>query len=208
MAGVAQSLESTPPALEVQASPVGEDPTPQVHLRFGEPKGHFYFANLWVWGTLMQERRPGFFRLEGSEGPILSFRFRLPRWVLGRTLGRFSWGRFWPRTKKDGTLDLKATQLYSIVPWRESPEPGAFLTAQGRLAAVDRERATLTLEIRPNPDGLLKKPFTLVLLAPLSLMEALPPVGNGVYLEGEYRPKSRRLVVKAVVPRRLWDDPE
>ncbi|MDM7325197.1 MAG: hypothetical protein P3W93_009545, partial [Thermus sp.] len=68
-------------------------------------------------------------------------------------------------------------------------------------------RATLSLEIRPNPNGLLKKAFTLVLSAPLSLLEALPPVGSGVYLEGEYRPKSRRLVARVVVPRRLFDDP-
>lgn len=200
MAGVAHSQESTPP-------PGAAAPTPQVYLRFGEPKDHFYFANLWVWGTTMQETRPGFFRLEGSVGSLLSFRFRLPRWMLYRVLGRPSWARFWPRTRKDGTLDLKATQLASIVPWREALETETLLTAQGRLVGVDRERATLSLEIRPNPNGLLKKAFTLVLSAPLSLLEALPPVGSGVYLEGEYRPKSRRLVARVVVPRGLWDDP-
>jgi len=34
-----------------------------------------------------------------------------------------------------------------------------------------------------------------------------PFVGSGVYVEGEARLKTRRLVAKKVEPARLWDDP-
>ncbi len=81
------------------------------------------------------------------------------------------------------------------------------MAAQGRVAFVDREEGRFGLEVRPNPKGKLKEPFTLTLWAPLSLLEGLPPVGGGVYVEGEARLATRRLVVRCVEPARLWDDP-
>jgi hypothetical protein len=83
-----------------------------------------------------------------------------------------------------------------------------FHLVRGRLAAVNLEEGHLQVEVRPNPGGKLRAPFTLTLLAPLSLLEVLPPVGSAVYLEGEVRPRSGRLVVRRWEPARLWDDPQ
>ena len=80
------------------------------------------------------------------------------------------------------------------------------MAAQGRVAFVDREEGRFGLEVRPNPKGRLKEPFTLTLWAPLALLEELT-LGSGVYVEGEARLKTRRLVAKKVEPARLWDDP-
>jgi hypothetical protein len=88
--------------------------------------------------------------------------------------------------------------------WERAP----YFHLRGRLAAVNLEEGHLQVEVRPNPGGKLRAPFTLTLLAPLSLLEVLPPVGSAVYLEGEVRPRSGRLVVRRWEPARLWDDPQ
>ncbi|MCY3290693.1 hypothetical protein, partial [Acinetobacter pittii] len=81
-----------------------------------------------------------------------------------------------------------------------------LMAAQGRVAFVDREEGRFGLEARPNPGGRLQEPFPLTLWAPLAPLEALT-LGSGVYVEGEARLKTRRLVAKKVEPARLWDDP-
>jgi hypothetical protein len=49
---------------------------------------------------------------------------------------------------------------------------------------VNPEEGHLQVEVRPNPGGKLRAPFTLTLLAPLSLLEALPPWGAGSTWKG------------------------
>ncbi len=58
-------------------------------------------------------------------------------------------------------------------------EPSRF-QARGRLVGVDREEGRLVVEIRPNPQGILKEPFRLILHAALALLEELPPGERGV----------------------------
>ena len=111
-----------------------------------------------------------------------------------------------PRTDEQGALKGRLDYLRRLDPtlWERAP----YFHLRGRLAAVDLEEGRLQVEVRPNPGGKLRAPFTLTLLAPLSLLEALPPVGSAVYLEGEVRPRSGRLVVRRWEPARLWDDPQ
>lgn len=66
----------------------------------------------------------------------------------------------------------------------------------------------MEVEVRPNPQGRLEEPFRLTVWLPLSLFPRLPPLGRGVYLRGEYRPGSRRLVAREVGEAPLWDDGE
>jgi hypothetical protein len=126
--------------------------------------------------------------------------FAQPR--LGQTIG-FSHA---PRTDERAVLKGHLHYIRHLEPhlWERAP----YLHLRGRLAAVDLEEGRLQVEVRPNPGGKLRAPFTLTLLAPLSLLEVLPPVGSAVYLEGEVRPKSGRLVVRRWEPARLWDDPQ
>lgn len=147
-----------------------------------------------------------FYRLRLADGSFL----RLPRAYRGRPMAGLVGARiratFWPRTNGQGLLE-KSLRLGRIGAPKEDSKGHPFMAAQGRVAFVDREEGRFGLEVRPNPGGRLKEPFTLTLWAPLSLLEGLPPVGSGVYVEGEARLKTRRLVAKKVEPARLWDDP-
>ena len=147
-----------------------------------------------------------FYRLRLPDGSFL----RLPRAHRGRPMaglvGAHIRGTFWPRTNGQGLLE-KSLRLGRIGAPKGDGKGHPLMAAQGRVAFVDREEGRFGLEVRPNPGGRLKEPFTLTLWAPLSLLEGLPPVGSGVYVEGEARLKTRRLVAKKVEPARLWDDP-
>jgi len=133
--------------------------------------------------------------------------FALPKRLGARLLGQPLLAQHAPRTNGKGLLGGKQDFLRTVPQDRCWGRP-FFFFVRGRLAAVDLEEGRLQVEVRPNPGGKLRAPFTLTLLAPLSLLEALPPVGSAVYLEGEVRPRSGRLVVRRWEPARLWDDPQ
>ena len=147
-----------------------------------------------------------FYRLRLPDGSFL----RLPRVHRGRPMaelvGARIRGTFWPRTNGQGLLE-KFLRLGRIGAPKGDGKGHPLMAAQGRVAFVDREEGRFGLEVRPNPGGRLKEPFTLTLWAPLSLLEGLPPVGSGIYVEGEARLKTRRLVARKAKPARLWDDP-
>ncbi|BCZ93290.1 hypothetical protein TthAA37_24790 (plasmid) [Thermus thermophilus] len=184
-------------------------PLSRVPIRFGA----HYAAVVVVEGQVFvkESQAPNgqvytFYRLRLPDGSFL----RLPRAHRGRPmaelLGAHIRGTFWPRTNGQGLLE-KSLRLGRIGAPKGDAKGHPFMAAQGRVAFVDREEGRFGLEVRPNPGGRLKEPFTLTLWAPLSLLEDLPPVGSGVYVEGEARLKTRRLVAKKVEPARLWDDP-
>ncbi len=112
---------------------------------------------------------------------------------------------FWPRTDEAGTLVPKACTVYQVL----LPQGGeGSFRVRGRLAAIDLAEGRFSVEIRPNPKGVLRKTFSLVLQASISLLQSLPPAGTGVEVVGEFRPGSRRLVARKAVPAPLWDDPQ
>lgn len=127
----------------------------------------------------------------------------IPFWVFQRHLGRIVLARFSPRTDAQGLWSPWHSPALGLSR-RPGVEPSRF-QARGCLVGVDREEGRLVVEIRPNPQGILKEPFRLILHAALALLEELPPLGSGVYLEGELRPKSRRMVVRKAEPALLWD---
>lgn len=181
----------------------------RVPLRFGAHYAAVVVAEGQVF--VKESRAPNgqvytFYRLRLPDGSFL----RLPRAHRGRPMaelvGARIRGTFWPRTNGQGLLE-KSLRLGRIGVPKGDSKGHPFMAAQGRVAFVDREEGRFGLEVRPNPGGRLKEPFTLTLWAPLSLLEGLPPVGSGVYVEGEARLKTRRLVAKKVEPARLWDDP-
>ncbi|WP_152640278.1 hypothetical protein [Thermus filiformis] len=112
----------------------------------------------------------------------------------------------WPRTGKSGTLAWDRSIVYRAYLLKEGEEAKPGFQARGRLLEVNRDDGYLLLEIRPNPQGILKRPFTLTVFASLALMDGLPPVGSGVYLEGDVRLATGRLVARKVEPAKLWDD--
>lgn len=114
---------------------------------------------------------------------------------------------FWPRTDEEGLLERPL--LAHIFAQEAPPEAGRpTFRVRGRLLAADRDAARLVVEVRPNPKGRLREPFTLILWAPLALLEELPPPGAGVELRGEYAPRTRRLLAREARAARLWDDPQ
>ena len=183
-------------------------PLSRVPLRFGA----HYAAVVIVEGQVFvkESRAPNgqvytFYRLRLPDGSFL----RLPRAHRGRPMselvGAHIRGTFWPRTNGQGLLE-KFLRLGRIGAPRGDSKGHPFMAAQGRVAFVDREEGRFGLEVRPNPGGRLKEPFTLTLWAPLALLEELT-LGSGVYVEGEARLKTRRLVVRRLEPAGLWDDP-
>lgn len=177
-----------------------------------QPRPLYFAAMVAVGQVVAKEKRAQngqvrtFYHLRFPDG---SFLF-LPRVYRGRSLsewlGRTVKALYWPRTDAKGRLErvfpLGRLEALEAEGAKERP----ILSARGRLAFVDREEGRFGLEVRPNPQGQLKAPFTLVLWASLHLLEALPPVGSGVFVEGEARLKTRRLVVRRVEPASLWDD--
>lgn len=197
------------------------DPLPQVseaEPKEAAPRPVYYFAWLGLWGTLERKALPA----KGKRPPRQVYvlqephlgevplwfpkgaRERIPGWVFQRNLGRIVLVHLAPRTDARGLWSARESQALNFTR-KEEVKPPQF-QARGRLVGVDLEEGLLLLEVRPNPEGLLKEPFRLTLYASLSLLEALPPVGSGVYLEGELRPKTRRLVVRRAEPAPLWDD--
>lgn len=174
-----------------------------------------YFAVLYVPGRVERApREKG--KGKGKRKPQNRFCLRLeetcfplPKHHRGKPmegyLGSTCGVRLWPRTLADGTLD-PASPVAAFLPKPKVTEVALF-ALRGRLVAVDRDGGTFGVEIRQNPQGRLAEPFRLTLWASLSLLEDLPPLGQGVYVEGQYRPKSRRLVALKALPHPLWDDP-
>ncbi|WP_022799378.1 hypothetical protein [Thermus islandicus] len=155
--------------------------------------------------------------VRGENGQVYAFHrlrlpdgasFPLPRVHRGRPLseliGERLLVRYWPRTDTRGLL-VKKPLLGRLRPAGNEALERPLFWAQGRVAFVDREEGRFGLLVRPNPGGRLKEAFTLVLWAPLVLLEGLS-VGSGIYAEGEVRLATRRLVVRRVEPVRLWDD--
>jgi len=197
--------------VETVSSVAPQDPTQTPEGKEPLSKEVIYYAALWSVGQVRvrELKKKGkvlpLYHLEVPGYPRSVFlalpqSFAQPR--LGQTIG-FSHA---PRTDERAVLKGHLHYIRHLEPhlWERAP----YFHLRGRLAAVDLEEGHLQVEVRPNPGGKLRAPFTLTLLAPLSLLEALPPVGSAVYLEGEVRPKSGRLVVRRWEPARLWDDPQ
>jgi hypothetical protein len=191
---------------------VPQDPaeTPQSEGRC--PRDLAYYASLWSVGHVrLREVKKGkdkvfsFYYLEAPNYPRGVF-LPIPRGLGQAFLNQRIGAIYAPRTDEQGVLKGRLDYLRRLDPalWERAPH----FHLRARLIAVDPKEGHLQVEVRPNPGGRLKEPFTLTLLAPLSLLEALPPVGSAVYLEGELRPKSGRLVVRRWEPARLWDDPQ
>ncbi|WP_252829594.1 hypothetical protein [Thermus scotoductus] len=115
-----------------------------------------------------------FYRLRLPDGSFL----RLPRAHRGRPMaervGAHIRGTFWPRTNGQGLLE-KSLRLGRIGAPKGDSKGHPFMAAQGRVAFVDREEGRFGLEVRPNPGGRLKEPFTLTLWAPSPSSRACPP---------------------------------
>jgi len=175
------------------------------------PKDLAYYASLWSVGHVRlrevkkKDKVFSFYHLEAPDYPRGVF-LPVPRGLGQAFLNQRIGVIHAPRTDDQGALKGRLDYLRRLDPtlWERAP----YFHLRARLTAVDLEEGKLQVEVRPNPGGRLKEPFTLTLWAPLSLLEALPPVGSAVYLEGELRPKSGRLVVRRWEPARLWDDPQ
>lgn len=100
----------------------------------------------------------------------------------------------YPRTNVEGYL-WRGTMLRFWYDPAEKPEREPGFHALGKLAKVDKKEALLVLQIFPNPEGQLSKPFTLPLIASLELLETLPKAGSGLEVWGELKMKSGRVVV-------------
>lgn len=180
-----------------------------------EPREDVYLAHLWAYGRVAKgEKRkkgeppPSPFRLllgDGEASLPLPPKFHGQRMVAH--LDRPVLALYWPRTDEEGLLE-KPFLAYLKAVEALPPEAGrpTFLV-RGRLLAADRDAARVVVEVRPNPQGRLKEPFRLTLLAPLALLEGLPPPGTGVEVRGVYAPRTRRLVAQEARAVRLWDDP-
>ena len=142
---------------------------------------------------------------DGRRRPLITpaggkpLRFDFARFLLRRALSRKQWADkelvffVWPRTDKEGKLEPKRSIVaHFLEPERASGETGPF--ALGRLAQVDRDEGFFRIEILPNPEGKLQRPFPLTLWAGLELLDRLPQVGAGVRIRGDLRVPSLRLV--------------
>jgi hypothetical protein len=134
-----------------------------------------------------EERKHPAVRLEGGslEGELLLKRKRLSPTAgkrLRKTLRRHPEGTavgltLWPRTQ-GGRLDLKASQVGNLHV-HPNPEKAGTFSALGLPKAWEPEKGRLVLEVRPNPQGFLPKPFALELHVPPALRPGLPAVGEG-----------------------------
>jgi hypothetical protein len=197
--------------VETVSSVAPPDPTQTPEGKEPLSKEVTYYAALWSVGHVRlrevkkKDKVFSFYHLEAPGYPRGVF-LPLPRGLGQAFLNQRIGVVYAPRTDEQGALKGRLDYLRRLDPtlWERAP----YLHLRGRLATVDLEEGRLQVEVRPNPGGKLRAPFTLTLLAPLSLLEVLPPVGSAVYLEGEVRPRSGRLVVRRWEPARLWDDPQ
>ncbi len=169
----------------------------------------FYHASLYARGRLLppeQPKAPPLLSLSGLSGEVPLTRKRLPpqarKW-LARVLAAHPEGleldaRLWPRTQ-EGRLDLGRTQVGSLsqdlTRWQE--DLGRF-SALGLPQAWEEGAGYLVLEIRPNPKGLLAKPFPLEFLVPKELRPRVPPPGAGLALWVRGRVVSDLLMVESL----------
>ena len=173
------------------------------------PKDLAYYASLWSVGHVRlrevkkKDKVFSFYHLEAPDYPRGVF-LPVPRGLGQAFLNQRIGVIHAPRTDDQGALKGRLDYLRRLDPtlWERAPH----FHLRARLTAVDLEEGKLQVEVRPNPGGRLKEPFTLTLWAPLALLEELT-LGSGVYVEGEARLKTRRLVVRRLEPAGLWDDP-
>ena len=109
-------------------------------------------------------------------------------------LGEEVYFSLFPKTTREGKLSDLSHVIWLGKETEESKNKEGF-KALGELRYVSKEEAFFVLKIWPNPDGRLKKSFNLALLANLDLLESLPPVGSGLEVWGEIKPKSLRIMV-------------
>lgn len=151
-------------------------------------KPSHYHAVVRATGTLLpagEGRKHPVLRLEGREleGEVPLKRKRLSpaaRKRLAHTLRRHPEGaevgvRLWPRTG-EGRLDLQASQV-GLLHAHPKPELAGTFSVLGVVRAWEEAAGLLVLEVRPNPKGLLPKPFALELLVPGEGRKRVPRVG-------------------------------
>jgi hypothetical protein len=125
---------------------------------------------------------------------------------LRKTLSRHPEGAavgltLWPRTR-EGRLDLAASQVGHLY-IRPRPELAGTFSVLGLPKSWEPGEGRLVLEVRPNREGILPKPFALELLVPPALRPGVPPVGEEEALRVQGRVVEGLLVVEEVekVPR-------
>ncbi|MGC8877510.1 hypothetical protein [Thermus sp.] len=166
-----------------------------------------YYATLYARGTLLPPKKPKappVLSLPELGGEVALTRKRLlpkTRKALAKVLAAHPEGlevgaRLWPRTK-EGRLDLARFQLARL-----SQDPARWEGVYGRFFALGIPQAWeevagyLVLEIRPNPQGLLPKPFPLEVMVPKELRPKVAPPGEGLALRVRGRAVSGLLVVE------------
>jgi hypothetical protein len=148
-----------------------------------------YHAVVRAVGTLLppgEERKRPAVRLEGGglEGEMSLKRKRLSPAAgksLRKTLSRHPEGTavgltLWPRTR-EGRLDLAASQVGHLYV-RPRPESAGTFSVLGLPKSWEPGEGRLVLEVRPNREGILPKPFALELLVPPALRPSVPPWGK------------------------------
>ena len=173
-----------------------------------------YHAVVRAVGALLppgEERKRPAVRLEGGglEGELSLKRKRLSPAAgksLRKTLSRHPEGAavgltLWPRTR-EGRLDLAASQVGHLY-IRPRPELAGTFSVLGLPKSWEPGEGRLVLEVRPNREGILPKPFALELLVPPALRPGVPPVGEGEALWVQGRVVEGLMVVEEVekVPR-------
>jgi len=173
-----------------------------------------YHAVVRAVGTLLppgEERKRPAVSLEGGglEGEMNLKRKRLSPAAgksLRKTLSRHPEGAavgltLWPRTR-EGRLDLAASQVGHLYV-RPRPELAGTFSVLGLPKSWEPGEGRLVLEVRPNREGILPKPFALELLVPQALRPGVPPVGEEEALWVRGRVVEGLLVVEEVekVPR-------
>jgi hypothetical protein len=173
-----------------------------------------YHAVVRAVGTLLppgEERKRPAVRLEGGglEGEMSLKRKRLSPATgksLRKTLSRHPEGTavgltLWPRTR-EGRLDLAASQVGHLYIRPKTELAGTF-SVLGLPKSWEPGEGRLVLEVRPNREGILPKPFALELLVPPALRPSVPPVGEEEALRVQDRVVEDLLVVEEAekVPR-------
>ncbi len=108
----------------------------------------------------------------------------------------------YPRTDSEGVLGI-GTALARAAPTEGTEVREYPLHVLGRLALVDRAEGMIVVRIYPNQGTRGGRVFQLPLVASLELIESLPELGRGVFVQGTLRPRSLRLVALRASPTRL-----